>query len=305
MCKMATVELPSKSQNRIPKTCRETHLPLSHPAAATLQKNGLLVAGRSFLKPGYRIDRSGRDHHLFHVSVSGKGCLWHEAGKETLVPGSVFFAPARTRYRFEIDSPSWSTLWFHLDPAHALWKRGAGKVLHYRTHRHLLWDQLAACLIDEGLQQGSVTSTLISSSADFLLRLLLLEAGRAMGNPTARMSGLTDALFATVHADLRRKWSLDELAARSGLSARHLTRVVQDLYQVSPMGQVLKIRMAEAAKLLVYTTYSLETIGDSVGYGDGFAFATAFKRHFNISPGAYRKKNVSGPSLSPDPGIEV
>ncbi|MBL8994261.1 MAG: helix-turn-helix domain-containing protein [Spirochaetia bacterium] len=287
------MNLPEKSQNFIPKGCRESHLPLALPEAALLKKNGVLIAGRSTLVPGYHIERAGRDHHLFHVSVSGKGRLFHEAGTTELLPGNVFFAPAQSRYRFEIASKSWSTIWFHLDPTHSLWKRAGKNLLVYHTTHHPLFDALCACLIAETLSENHSPSHLASGSADLLVRLLVREAGFALGSPTGRMSGLTDKLFSEVHASLDRKWTLGELAARSGLSARHLTRVVQDLFKTSPMGQVVKMRMEEAAKLLLYTTHSLGVVAASVGYADSFSFAAAFKRQLGISPGAYRKKKAA------------
>lgn len=292
MGKIARLDLPEKSQNTIPKDCRESHLPLASPEAAALRKNGVLVAGRSSLAPGYRIDRAGRNHHLFHITVSGRGRLFHGGGEEDLGPGNVFFAPAGARYRFEIAGKLWSTVWFHLDPTLSYWKRFDKEVLIYQTAQHLLFDQLCACLINQALVEKDAYPTLTSASADLLLRLLLREAGRATGTSSKRMSGLTDRLFAKVHEDLARKWTLNELAAQSGLSGRHLTRVVRDLYQSSPMDRVAKIRMEEAAKLLLYTTHSLQTIADLVGYTDPFSFSAAFKRKLGVSPGAYRRKKA-------------
>lgn len=52
--------------------------------------------------------------------------------------------------------------------------------------------------------------------------------------------------------------------------------------------QTTMARLAHAATLLHNTDAGLAEIAARAGYGSEFSFGKAFKRHFGVSPGAYR-----------------
>ena len=97
-------------------------------------------------------------------------------------------------------------------------------------------------------------------------------------------------LWSQVHADLTRKWTVDELAASAGFCKTYLHRLCTKLYNTSPMNMITTMRMERAAEMLIFTNYTLEMIAGEIGYESAFTFSKAFKRYASISPKEYRQK---------------
>ena len=52
----------------------------------------------------------------------------------------------------------------------------------------------------------------------------------------------------------------------------------------SPMKHLTALRMRRADAMLRTGAYEVQAVAGLVGYSDAFAFSTAFRRHFGISP---------------------
>ncbi|GAA1987616.1 AraC family transcriptional regulator [Kitasatospora viridis] len=103
--------------------------------------------------------------------------------------------------------------------------------------------------------------------------------------------GLTRVLE-RVHADPAAAWSVPEMArvagsSRAAFSARFTTVVGQ-----SPARYLTALRMRRAEDALVRTDAPLARIASDAGYGNEYAFATAFRRHHGLPPGRWRVENT-------------
>ena len=86
-----------------------------------------------------------------------------------------------------------------------------------------------------------------------------------------------------------------EIAAYAGLSQRALSDHFQKEYHCSP-GQFLnKLRIGEAAGMLVRTSASLDTIAQTTGFADRFYLSRVFKRTTGKTPAGYRKQHTRPP----------
>lgn len=63
----------------------------------------------------------------------------------------------------------------------------------------------------------------------------------------------------------------------------------------SPMNYLQKKRIQVAERQLVSTSYSISSIASNVGFSSQSYFAQAFKKHFGLTPGQYRKKYGEAP----------
>jgi transcriptional regulator GlxA family with amidase domain len=88
-------------------------------------------------------------------------------------------------------------------------------------------------------------------------------------------------------ADTTRRWTVGELAAATGMSARTLQRRLQE-EGGSFSSAVAAARTIRAAILLVNADVPLSTVGFLAGYADGPHFAREFARRTGTSPGRYR-----------------
>jgi AraC-like DNA-binding protein len=82
---------------------------------------------------------------------------------------------------------------------------------------------------------------------------------------------------------------VDDMAAAAGLSRAHFSREFRKAFGESPRSYLLTRRLERAAALLRNTDRPVADICLSVGLHGLGSFTTSFKRHFDLTPGAYRE----------------
>lgn len=88
--------------------------------------------------------------------------------------------------------------------------------------------------------------------------------------------------------NLDREISLSELSEISNFSAYHFHRIFSAMVG-EPIGTfVIRMRVETAARLLRYTSLSIQDIAYNVGYGAPSSLTKVFRQFYNISPTAYR-----------------
>jgi transcriptional regulator GlxA family with amidase domain len=87
-----------------------------------------------------------------------------------------------------------------------------------------------------------------------------------------------------LNADL----SVEALAGRAGVSARHFSRRFRRAFASTPAAFVEGLRLDEARRLLSSGSAPVEGIAESVGFASGDSFRRAFERRFRITPTGYR-----------------
>jgi len=85
-------------------------------------------------------------------------------------------------------------------------------------------------------------------------------------------------------------FTLDQLAARAGVSKFYFTRLFKNAMGVSPSRYLLTLRMDEARRLLRETKRSVVDIALDVGYANPSHFARFFRRETGLSPSDYRQQ---------------
>ncbi|MBC7991578.1 MAG: DJ-1/PfpI family protein [Luteimonas sp.] len=99
-----------------------------------------------------------------------------------------------------------------------------------------------------------------------------------------------DGLMAWMVSHLHQDLSVDRLAERAQLGARHFSRRFKSVFGATPADFVLSLRMAEGRRRLLLPRSNVDHIANSLGFGSGQAFRRAFERHFGLSPKAYRDR---------------
>lgn len=92
-----------------------------------------------------------------------------------------------------------------------------------------------------------------------------------------------------VKRDLRRAWTVDDLADELGVSRATLCRAFAAQGLPPPIETLTAERMHEAARRLRVSDASLAEIADAVGYRSEFALSRAFKRAMGLAPMHYRR----------------
>jgi AraC-like DNA-binding protein len=128
-----------------------------------------------------------------------------------------------------------------------------------------------------------------------LIEALLIETLRGeshAGLPSTGVLGgladrqLADAL-AYIHADVGRNWTVAELARRVGMSRSVFARRFSQVTGMSPVGYLLRWRMALAKDALLHQAGTLEEIAAMIGYKSASAFSSAFSQRVGCAPSQY------------------
>lgn len=88
--------------------------------------------------------------------------------------------------------------------------------------------------------------------------------------------------------------SLGALAAKSGLSPFHLHRVFSTAVGETPKRLTMRLRLGRSAVLLLTSDHSVLDVALSCGFQSHEVFCRAFRRHFGMAPGAYRRRGFAG-----------
>jgi len=83
--------------------------------------------------------------------------------------------------------------------------------------------------------------------------------------------------------------TVDMISAASGISISTLERCFKKHFSCSPGKFVTQVKISAACELLAEPSYSINEVGDLLGYSDPVVFTRIFKREMKITPSGYRK----------------
>lgn len=100
---------------------------------------------------------------------------------------------------------------------------------------------------------------------------------------------LNEGIFQTKCAkfileNLEKEISPSNLAENLNMSLRQLQRQFKEETDATPTDFIRKIKLEEAAKLLVEGKQTIAEIAYSIGFSDPAYFSRIFKKHFNKTP---------------------
>jgi AraC-like DNA-binding protein len=108
------------------------------------------------------------------------------------------------------------------------------------------------------------------------------------------LAGLRDPQIATalghIHRAPESAWSVDALAAESGMSRSAFSARFRDLVGEPPVAYLTRWRMQVAAGHLRESRLTLGEIAERVGYQTEASFGKVFKRLLGVAPATYRRQ---------------
>ncbi len=88
--------------------------------------------------------------------------------------------------------------------------------------------------------------------------------------------------------------SMPELAARLGVSDRHLRRIFAESLGVAPLAYLNTRRLLQAKQMLSDTPLPITSVALATGFGSLRRFNTAFATHYRLNPSQLRKQAAGG-----------
>ena len=119
----------------------------------------------------------------------------------------------------------------------------------------------------------------VAWSTEDASRTLALQAARLMDEPEAWTDDSAPGAAA--------------VAARLGVSDRHLRRIFEAQFGVSPLQYLLTRRLLAAKQLLADTRLPMAEVARASGFGSARRFHDAFAQHYGLSPGTLRRATPS------------
>lgn len=130
-----------------------------------------------------------------------------------------------------------------------------------------------------------------------LLHTLLLKASEFYDNIqknhtpfpySQRLIQLKNDIFATPAF----KWTVEHMARDLNISTTYLQRLYKEMFNTTPIEDVIKSRLHYATDLLNNEQLSIAEIARLCGYNNDVHFMRQFKKYFNLTPSEYRQTNT-------------
>ncbi|MEU6449415.1 AraC family transcriptional regulator [Streptomyces sp. NPDC046979] len=158
--------------------------------------------------------------------------------------------------------------------------------------RGALLSNLSALTVAE-MESAGVGRTLV---LEHLAQLILVHMLRVHADQTDRPVGWLGALvedgigaaLRAMHADVGRRWTLDDLAAISHMSRSAFAAAFKAKVGTAPLTYLIEWRMSLARDALRSDTRSISEPAAATGYESESAFSTAFRRVVGSSPRYFR-----------------
>lgn len=260
----------------------------------------LLYAGLEERRCPREYQWTGRDRgpaeaprFLFQYTLAGWGRFERRRRRWRVDPGLAFFAPLPSDHAYGLpeESPGWRFFWilFHHDylarRLQAYWER-------HEPVRPLAVDAplVASALNLLRLATRPATPTPQVELACLAWMLETERTWRAADYPDAPRAEMLSALRRQVLAALPRALVVAEIAGGLGMSRSHFSHAFRARTGQSPAEAMLRIRLEEAERRLRFTDDKLAAIGSACGFADANHFGKAFRRHYGLTPGQFRRQ---------------
>ena len=240
--------------------------------------SGVNLVGISQIKPGYVVNRPHCGHHAVLFCTGGILGYECETIHGEIRAGEKLLLPAGYRHRY-FAGREMSMFWFHLSATHSRWqyfealKPLAGKALYAAECERLL-----EVIYGEGQVRRYRSNAIPRAYCQLVTALLDGEFETDMADNEIAMRQRLQKVLNAAGMNLRRAWTVPQLAKIAALSPSHFHAVFVRTYGQGPMSIIKKMRVEQAKSMLQHSRLTLEAIAEMVGYGSAFSFSGDSRR---------------------------
>ena len=119
---------------------------------------------------------------------------------------------------------------------------------------------------------------------------LMLHIGRALYTDSTGKSSPVERSLKFIHTNIKRSFSVKELAEMEFLSPSRYREVFKDVTGMSPLEYVLRQRIHLACELIEQGDIPLSEVAELCGFTDRLYFQRVFKKRMSVTPGEYRSR---------------
>ncbi|MDU0354585.1 helix-turn-helix transcriptional regulator [Paraglaciecola aquimarina] len=249
-----------------------------------LKRLACSISGASNLVGNYTVARSNPEWHALIYVVGGELDLTTRSGQKNINSCHLVTLPAGQPFIMDLKAQRLDIVWFHIEQGRKWDKLIEGRPdVEFCEVTQQIYHSLSLLYYEP---QPLLRKPVFSQLENYITNSLSPIATRS--HESQRIWQLQQALEKRLHYN----WTVESMADIANYSAPHLHRLFQNEFSRSPVQHLIHLRMERAKYLLTHTDWTLEQIGEQVGYGDVFNFSKRFKKSTGIAPGQYRKTHL-------------
>lgn len=255
-----------------------------------------LQYGEQECDSGYGYGPCIRNFYFLHYVYSGRGYLLAEGKRHEIAGGQYFLIyPGQLAY-YEADRKEpWMYRWVEVSGAFC------GELLSaagFSKENPVLSDRTGEVgkAVAELTGAGHAEFSLIMGKLWGLVHAM--TDGRMQDTGKGRGSAYVRKCENYMRMNLHKKIRVTELAAYAGIDRSYLSRIFREQKGQSPQQYLLKLKMETAAQHLKNKEISIKEAALCVGYDDPLEFSKQFRRHFQVSPGEWRRQQFYEQSVN-------
>ena len=248
-----------------------------------------VISGEQRCAPEHCWGAGVRSQYLIHYIIDGSGVFYCGPRKYTLQKGQIFVIYPDTIVKYQADKKDpWHYAWvaFYGDEAVSILS-SAGISLKNPVLTLQNGDEVLEILRDMPRERGAELQSNLHFTArlyDFL-SLLVTNIQQDQKRENIYYTAATRYIKAHYAEDI----TVDEVAAKVGISRKYLFAIFKNILGYSPKEYIIEYRMKRAKEFLSNPDLPVGNIAYSVGYKDPLTFSKIFKQRLGVSPSAYRK----------------
>ncbi|MFC3123104.1 helix-turn-helix domain-containing protein [Agaribacter flavus] len=247
-----------------------------------LERLNSALSGISNLKGNYKVARANPQWHALIYIIDGELNLRTRSAHHNITKSHLVCLPAYQPFVMELKATHLDMVWFHLDVSEKWNDSVKGRPdAEFCEYNQQIYHLLSMIYYepDTSLQIPAFTQL-----DNYIAKSLQVHQTRSQ--ESQRIWQLQQALEQRLHYN----WTVESMSEIANYSPPHLHRLFQQHFGKSPLQYLIHLRMERAKYLLTQSNWSIEQIGEQVGYSDVFNFSKRFKKSVSIAPGHYRKQ---------------
>ena len=242
---------------------------------------GCSISGVSNLVGNYKVARANPEWHAIVYVVGGELDITTQTTQQTVRNCHLVTLPAGQPFIMQLKADHLDIVWFHIEQG-PQWDRliqGRPDVVFCE-----ITQQIYHCLsLIYYERQPALRKAVFSQLEGYITKSL--SPADLRPNESQRIWQLQQELEKRLHYN----WTVDAMAEIANYSSPHLHRLFRNQFGRSPVQHLIHLRMERAKYLLTHTDWTIEQIGEQVGYSDVFNFSKRFKKSAAIAPARFRK----------------
>jgi AraC-like DNA-binding protein len=265
-------------------------------------REGVVVCGGcERMRSDYVIDRSDFPFSVIEFVAKGTGTLEISGATYQLAPGMTFAYGPGVAHRIRSDSATPMLKYFVAftgKSAHQLLAGSAlagGRVVQLSSPQEVI--EVFELLQREGMSEARLAPQICAA----LLPVLVMK----IDQHAAPYGALDFRAFETYERAKRAieehflsLRSAEEAARACHVDASYLCRLFRRFGRTTPYRFITKLKMNQAAALLLDQRMMVKEVADALGFADAFHFSRTFKRVYGISPERFIRQSLSRSSGS-------